>query len=176
MATRAPDVNGCGAPRSPGAATPEPQPLHGEPLTAQMLPDVTKLARYIAGGKSLLEEWQAREWWKGEGLRNMALAQFPRPPCWLTDASALKARYLPGCTADGCVCHGSLLAAVAVCELLGDACTGVTAVLPKGPFQTRSGRSLQRGPREETSWVKRSCAPRLSREALDFDEDDDADD
>lgn len=69
---------------------------------------------------------------------------------------------------DACWDHESLLAAASVCELLGEGCGGVTAVLGRGPFQTRAARSARPGPKAESSWLKRSCDTRDDSRVLSY--------
>ena len=115
-------------------------------------------------------QFRAMGWLERHGLA---------PLCWIRGSVARRrtARFLPGCTPDGCVEYLRLEHAAAVCEILGDGCGGVTAVEARSSYQTRAGRRLQAGPSEEASWVKRRCvtSSTLDQEAIEkhaIDEDD----
>ena len=86
--------------------------------------------------------------------------------------AAVRGRFLPGCTADGCAEHGSLLAAAAVCDVLAAGCSGVTVNERLGSYQTRQGATLQRSPNDEASWLKRLCELRPIVATPEDDDDD----
>lgn len=161
---------GCGAPAHPGMA--DPRPLHlAPPPMPPLSPAVFEwMALHVPNGAELSQAYAQQQRQRQlelarqhQVLEHIRASAGGRPlPCWAASHPS-RGRYLPECTGDGCDEHGSLAAAAAVCEALGEGCGGVTAIQERGSYQTRAGSTLRKGPSDETSWVRRRC------------EDDDAD-
>lgn len=167
------DGAGCGEPAPPGHPTPSPDPLQLLPIVAEDVPAVKALSKLVPNGVWILkrhvramkqraiEERQqlAAQQEALESMRYHAQMHLHSygTPCWVEPKLGKKAKYLPGCTQDGCAEHTSLAEAAAVCELLGDGCGGVTADASRALYQTRVGPNTRDGPQEEESWRKRPC-------------------
>ena len=164
---------GCGAPTPPGRSRPPPEPLDPPSLPAEERPTLQALSRMAPNGtlmlkqhrkevKRLERERRAQLEAQEEAFASMRYAAQRHlsaygTPCWV-EGQARNAKYLPGCTQDGCVEHASLEEAAAVCELMGDECGGITADPTRNSYQTRVGPGLRSGPREEQSWRKAPCS------------------
>ena len=166
------DGSGCGEPVAPGRATPPPEPLEPPALPADELPSLQALSRLAPDGRRRLkqhrkamarraEEEKAQLKAQDEAIQSMRYHAAMHlaghgVPCWTKRRLGRQSRYLPGCTQDGCMNHESLEEAAAVCELLGEACGGVTADETQASYQTRLGPKMRAGPHNEISWSKRT--------------------